>query len=569
MTHSLSFLFLWGLNSDTDIVMLPFDPLFTQLTFDPANQSLPKRFTFPYYYEPHPLAHQAIEELQRYLTEQPNSLEDALHIGRMFGVLVVENQDGSVGYLSSISGENHFAPGKFVPSIFDSTNSELQFIRNEIDNLRCKLDTLNADPDLHQLNLDLMSIKSESSIALDSYQLRIKEAKKDRKLQRNQAEIEMSPEQLASFIKSLGEQSSQEKRQLKKIKHEWLEKIAFVEDQLRNQNATVSAQKDACKLELDNLKKLNLQQRTFLNQHGITQSLYDLLKDKNPLEPIVNSEHENAPKLLQYAFKHRIKPLALAEFWWGPPPEKEVRQHKNLYPVCQSKCFEILNHMLDGIETDPSPLTVNPAEGKELEIVYEDDVMVVVNKPEEFLSVPGKTIIDSVYTRIQARYPKATGPLIVHRLDMSTSGLIVLALTSEANRFIQKQFIERTVEKHYVALLEGEVEAESGIMKLPLAGDLSDRPRQLVCFEHGKNAETTWQVLDRSEGRTRVRLYPKTGRTHQLRVHCAHHLGLNCSIVGDDLYGYKRDRLHLHAEYLRLIHPVTKKVMEFNAEAGF
>lgn len=549
--------------------MLPFNPRFSQLAFDPATQPLPKRFTFPYYYEPHPLANQAIEELQQYLTEQSNTLEDVLHMGRMFGVLVVKDQDGVVGYLSSVSGEKPTALEKFVPSILDSTNPELQYIQNKIDNLRCKLDKLNDDPDLHQFNLELMSIKSESSIALDSHQLRIKEAKKDRKLQRNEAEAEMSPEQLASFIKSLGEQSSQEKRQLKKLKHEWLKKIAFVEEQLRNQNATVNAQKDACRLELDKLTTLKLQQRTFLNQHGITQSLYHLLKDKNPLEPIVNSEHENAPKLLQYAFKHQMKPLALAEFWWGPAPEKEIRQHKNLYPVCQSKCYEILNHMLDGIETEPSPLTVNPAEGKELDIIYEDDVMVIVNKPEEFLSVPGKTILDSVYTRIKSRYPNATGPLIVHRLDMSTSGLIVLALTSEANRFIQKQFIERTVEKHYVALLEGEVEEESGVIKLPLAGDLCDRPRQLVCFEEGRKAETTWQVLNRIEGRTRVRLYPKTGRTHQLRVHCAHRLGLNCSIVGDDLYGYKQDRLHLHAEYLRLIHPITKKVMAFTADADF
>lgn len=294
--------------------------------------------------------------------------------------------------------------------------------------------------------------------------------------------------------------------------------------------------------------------------------MLELLNGKEALE---GSGDCCLPKLLNFAFKHNLKPLALAEFWWGRQPRQEIRQHGNLYPACQSRSFEILEHQLEGIELEDNPLIVNPAVGKHFDIVYEDKEIVVVNKPAEFLSVPGKFIEDSVYSRIKARYPDATGPLIIHRLDMSTSGLLILALTAESNRHIQKQFIERTVEKRYTALLDGDVQGESGDISLPLRGDITDRPRQLVCHQYGKKAQTHWQVVRRSEGKTKVHLYPKTGRTHQLRVHCAHPDGLGTPITGDDLYGYKRDRLHLHAGYLKLVHPTTGQWVEFEVPSAF
>jgi len=225
--------------------------------------------------------------------------------------------------------------------------------------------------------------------------------------------------------------------------------------------------------------------------------------------------------------------------------------------------------MLEGMSMDNNPLLINPALGKTIDIIYQDEVMLVINKPAEFLSVPGKRIEDSVYLRIKQSFPKATGPLIVHRLDMSTSGLMVIALSKEAHKDLQKQFIKRTVKKRYVALLEDEIKEDSGIIDLPLRVDLDDRPRQLVCHEHGRQAKTEWQVIERKNHQTKIYFYPVTGRTHQLRVHSAHIKGLNTPIIGDDLYGNKGARLHLHAETLEFTHPITKELMHFQINAEF
>jgi len=225
--------------------------------------------------------------------------------------------------------------------------------------------------------------------------------------------------------------------------------------------------------------------------------------------------------------------------------------------------------MLQGIELDDNPLLTNPAAGKTIDIVYQDEQMVVINKPAEFLSVPGKNINDSIYVRMQQAFPDAKGPLIVHRLDMSTSGLMVIALNKQAHQNLQKQFINRTVEKRYVALLDGELNEQQGMIRLPLRVDLDDRPRQLVCYEYGRIAETRWQLISTDNKQSKVYFYPKTGRTHQLRVHAAHIKGLNTAIVGDDLYGSKANRLHLHAESLTLDQPVTKQRLHFQLDADF
>lgn len=259
----------------------------------------------------------------------------------------------------------------------------------------------------------------------------------------------------------------------------------------------------------------------------------------------------------------------MAEFWWGASPKSEIRKHQNFYPACQGKCQPILEHMLEGISMDDNPLLTNPAQGKSIDIIYQDEVMLVINKPAEFLSVPGKNIEDSVYLRIKQSFPKAMGPLIIHRLDMATSGLMVIALSKEAHKELQKQFIKRTVKKRYVALLAGLIKEDSGTIDLPLRVDLDDRPRQLVCYEHGRHARTEWQVIERKNNQTKVYFYPVTGRTHQLRVHSAHIKGLNTPIVGDDLYGNKNTRLHLHAETLELKHPMTKELMHFQINAQF
>jgi len=225
--------------------------------------------------------------------------------------------------------------------------------------------------------------------------------------------------------------------------------------------------------------------------------------------------------------------------------------------------------MLQGIELNENLLLKQNSTVEELEILYQDDDLVVINKPEEFLSVPGIEIKDSVYLRIKHQFPLATGPIIVHRLDMSTSGILVLALNKESHKLLQQQFIKRKVHKRYIALLDGNIEHDNGFIDLPLRVDLDDRPRQMVCYEHGKTAQTKYEVITRKDNKTLVYFYPITGRTHQLRMHASHRLGLNAPIIGDDLYGKKANRLHLHAESLEFTHPKTKELMKFQVEPNF
>jgi len=306
-----------------------------------------------------------------------------------------------------------------------------------------------------------------------------------------------------------------------------------------------------------------------LNYKGKTKDLLDIFKDTLLLRPPAGAGECAAPKLFQYAYENELKPIAMAEFWWGASPKSEVRQHKRFYPSCRGKCEPILGHMMQGLEVAPNPMEAVPNFDEELEIIYEDDYLLLVNKPHEFLSVPGRIIKDSVQTRMKTYLPKAKGPLLVHRLDMSTSGLLLVAKTEKIHKCLQKQFIKRTIKKRYVALLEGVLEQERGEIELPLCLDYNNRPQQMVCYHNGKPARTKYEVISVKNGRTRIYFYPVTGRTHQLRVHAAHVKGLHIPIVGDDLYGKKADRLYLHAEQLIFEHPETREMMEFVCEAPF
>ena len=348
-----------------------------------------------------------------------------------------------------------------------------------------------------------------------------------------------------------------------------IEIIETAELQYTQLNAEILALKNQRKSLSSELQLKIFNQYQFLNSHNQSKSLFDIFANTPQKTPPAAAGECAAPKLLQYAFNHQMKPLAIAEFWWGASPKSEIRKHQHFYPACQGKCKPILSHMLDGIKMDENPFLHNPGEAKSFDIIYEDDVMLVINKPAGLLSVPGKNIEDSVYLRIKNTYPNATGPLIVHRLDMATSGLLLIALTKDSHKHLQKQFTKRTVKKRYCALLDGILTADEGIIDLPLRVDLDDRPRQLVCYEYGKAAKTQWQVIERKDGKTKVYFYPITGRTHQLRVHAAHSLGLNTAIMGDDLYGDNADRLHLHAETIEFSHPISKERLSFKVDAEF
>ncbi|MEZ9775439.1 pseudouridine synthase [Vibrio sp. 10N.261.54.A5] len=538
--------------------------------------ALPTRFTFPYYYTPHPVCEFAMLQLQQSLVDCGVNETSQ---GNLYAVLLVQNPTTQgLGYLSAFSGlqldpalVSQLNNIHFVPPAFDSKQFQSQNSANLARQLQLSddIEKLQQSHNLDTLLAELEGLKIESAKAIEAFQLAMAANKAQRNELREQANQEKALgnlESAANLLKQLGNQSSQEKRDLKALRIEWKQKIAERQSQIDLIESELKNRKQDHQAVSQQLETQRLSHYRFINQAKQSKNLLELLDGKDALE---GSGDCCLPKLLNFAFEHGFKPLALSEFWWGLPPTDIIRQHANLYPVCQSKSFEILEHQLSGIELEDNPLIVNPAVGKSFNIVYEDDEIVVVNKPEEFMSVPGKFIEDSVYTRIKARYPDATGPLIIHRLDMSTSGLLILALTAESNKHIQKQFINRTVEKRYTALLDGEITGESGNISLPLRGDITDRPRQLVCHQHGRNTETHWQVVSTHNGKTKVHLYPKTGRTHQLRVHCAHPLGLGVPIRGDDLYGYKRERLHLHAGYLKLIHPTTGEWMEFEVPSEF
>jgi len=319
-------------------------------------------------------------------------------------------------------------------------------------------------------------------------------------------------------------------------------------------------------------------QYRMLNARGEVKDLVDIwqayhcsprIRKKYPLPPGGTGDC-CAPKLLQYAYQHGLKPVCMAEFWWGPSPKSEIRQHGQFYPACRGKCKPVLTWMLQGLDVDPNPEETGFSH-LQPEIVYEDEALALVNKPTGMLSVPGRTEDYSVATWAQQRW---TGAMIVHRLDMSTSGLLLVAKTMEAYHHLQRQFEEHTVKKKYLALVEGVPAKEHGIIDLPLLSDPMNRPRQVVDYEHGKRAITEYRVLRTFEGGselstihcsqfTLLALWPHTGRTHQLRMHCAHPNGLGCPILGDELYGHKSNRLYLQAQAIAFTHPLTGKRMHF------
>lgn len=313
-------------------------------------------------------------------------------------------------------------------------------------------------------------------------------------------------------------------------------------------------------------------QYRMLNARGEEKDLVEIwqdyhssprIREKYPLPPGGTGDC-CAPKLLQYAYQHDLKPVCMAEFWWGPSPKSEVRHHGQFYPACSGKCKPVLAWMLQGLDVDPNP-EVQGLRHQEPRIVWEDEVMAVVDKPSGMLSLPGKIGDDSVATWALKRWP---GAMLVHRLDMMTSGILLVAKTSDAYHHLQKQFEKRTIKKKYLAVVEGVPQQEHGIIDLPLSSDPLNRPYQMVDYAHGKRAITEYRALTRvtkepSRCYTLLALWPHTGRTHQLRMHCAHEQGLGCPIVGDELYGQKADRLYLQAQAITFVHPVTGKRMHF------
>lgn len=541
---------------------------------------IPNKFTYPFFYEPHPLSILASEEVQQQLSQDkkinplfdPQS-KDCLPHGKMFGVLVVKKKDNTLGYLAGYSGKLGYLENleDFVPPVFNIWNKDGFFKAEELilNQINKEIEDLESSPVFLKLNQKLTVAIVESKKEIHEKKELLKTLKKERKELRKTSTLPTESKLYELFEADLIKQSLRDKHELKVLISNWKSTIQTIENSLDTLTDKLKKLKELRKEKSNLLQTKLFQQYKFLNILNERKDLIEIFEHTSIKRPPAATGDCAAPKLLQYAFMNGLIPIAMAEFWWGNPPKSEIRKHKQYYPACRGKCEPILGHMLKGLDVDENPL-INPEPSLgDLKVVYDDEDIIVVNKPAELLSVPGINIQDSVYTRIQALYPNATGPLIVHRLDMATSGLLVLAKNKEAHKNLQKQFLRKTIRKRYVALLDKKINSRRGVINLPLRVDLNDRPRQLVCFEHGKNAETHWELIENTDTSSKVYLYPITGRTHQLRVHASHPMGLNAPIVGDDLYGKKDNRLHLHAESLGFHHPKTYEWMLFTIKEEF
>ena len=526
---------------------------------------LPVAFTFPFHYTPHKLTILAADEVQAYLRSRTDWKEE-LHTGKMFGVLVVRTSNGQIGYLAAFSGNlaGSNLHDFFVPPIYDLLQPDGFFRIEEanISAINMQIKKMEESMEYQSARTTLAETTSMAEQQLSKAKHALKEAKAEREKKRAQGVDETE-------LKRMERESQFQKAEYKRMERRMKDEINVYTEKLQTIEKTIDQLKQERRKRSARLQQQLFEQFHILNAKGEIKDLCEIFKDTPQKTPPAGAGECALPKLLQFAYLHRLEPLAMGEFWWGMSPKDEIRHEGHFYPSCKSKCEPILKHMLIGLEVEKNPLAENIHKDTPLEIIYEDEWIVVINKPAGMLSVPGKDNLDSVSQRLHRLYPHATGPLIVHRLDMATSGLMLAAKDKNIHQQLQALFETRKIKKRYTAILEGNVPDNEGKITLPLCPDINDRPRQRVDYEYGKPAVTLYKVLEKTPDETLVSFYPQTGRTHQLRVHAAHNQGLNCPIKGDELYGKKADRLYLHAAELSFIHPVTGKKMHIIKESGF
>ena len=528
---------------------------------------LPERFTYPFCYTPHPLCVMAAKEVQHYLSKQ-SEWQEELSQGKMFGVLIVQTEDGSIGYLTAFSG---ILAGKnihpyFVPPVYDLLQPQGFFKIEEgnISAINRRIRRLEEDKKYIDLRSNLTQTTQSAQDALSIAKTQLKEAKDKRELLRKTGQLNAKEE--AELIR----ESQFQKAEYKRLERSWKDKIASLQVEAGNWEKQIQELKAERKVRSAALQQQLFEQFRMLNYRGEVKTLRDIFEQTVHKTPPAGAGECAAPKLLQQAYLHHWKPIAMAEFWWGNSPKNEVRHHGYYYPACKGKCEPILRHMLQGLEVEANPMQQEAERGNEkLNIVYEDQWLLIINKPAGMLSVPGKERQTSIYDLAREAYPEAEGPMIVHRLDMATSGLLIIAKDKKTHQHLQAQFKNRSIRKKYIALLDGIVPEDEGTIELSLCPNPLDRPRQMVDTQYGKPAITYYQVLERTDKYTRIAFYPHTGRTHQLRVHAAHPSGLHCSIIGDELYGKKDKRLYLHAESIEFTHPVNGQSMCITEKADF
>lgn len=576
---------------------------------------IPERMNNPLDYQPHPLCIAVCKELQTYLSEREDWREE-IDKGKMFGVLIVENAQpasgaSKIGYLAAYSGQigGRSDWDDFVPAVFDYLQPDGYFKTHEaeISGINQSIRKLEATPHMKEAKGLILQLQEERKHTIAAYQEKIKKAKAKRDARREAGNL--NPEEEAEMVK----ESQFMKAELRRLKKSLSEKTSL-ETEYEAYQADILSLKQLRKTLSDTLQQWLFSQFHMQNHEGESKDLLEIFRDAAlrdypqatiatsriaalKMVPPAGSGECCEPKLLQYAYQHGYKPLQMAMFWWGESPKEEIRHHLQFYPACNGKCKPILHWMLPD-----SVFHSQIAEKHILEILYEDDQLAVICKPSGLLSVPGKDSSQpSVYSIMRKKYPAASSPLIVHRLDMATSGLMIIAKTEFAYHRLQNEFLHHQVQKKYIAIIGckdqdacdkiwekakkqkkdmrdelKERRASSNAVEkqkisLPLMPDYLDRPRQIVNHTQGKEAITEYEVLEHvDDSHLRIALYPKTGRTHQLRVHCAHQEGLNAPILGDPLYGNeKAARLHLHAEEITFEHPLTGKKITITRKADF
>lgn len=536
---------------------------------DISGIELPVRFNNPFYYSPHRLCMIAADEVRaNMLGSEVVAVEAAK--GKMFGVLVVRDKEGNVGYLAAFSGlfmGSNNVEG-FVPPVFDLQNPDGYFKREEaeISAINAKIKGLEASADYATAKSALEAVKCAAEEALDGMRAEFAANKAGRAQMRAGGALTADDE--AALIKA----SQFEKAELKRAQRAWQAKIVEKEDLLK-----IFTDKKALYVAERRSRSAALQQwlfRQFVmrNGRGEKRTLLDIFKEHRGCIPPAGAGECAGPKLMQYAYANSLRPLALAEFWVGKSPVGEVRRDGCFYGACKSKCEPILTYMLQGLDVEENALE-HGGDIKALEVVYEDEWLVAVNKPSGVLSVPGIVGSTSVQQWLREEYLRCNELFVVHRLDMATSGVLVAAKSMEVYKAMQALFASRDVKKEYIALLDGVPSANSGTISLPLTADYDARPRQKVDYRNGKEAVTRYNILDvvGYDGKqcALVRFEPLTGRTHQLRVHSAYKEGLDVPIVGDALYGRLADRLMLHAASLEFRHPVTGEKVSIIAKVPF
>ena len=646
----------------------------------------PRQFTYPFCYDVDPLAEAASEELQHYIAAT-GLMNAEKGCGKMFGVLVVEYKDeaGALqrGFLAAYSG---LLGGRndwqyFVPPVFDAQQPDGHFKRTEreISAINREIAAIEHDAEYLQSMAQHEETMKRLQAEVEAFKVEVDAAKARRDARRKSGES-LSEEEQAEMVRESQFMKAELRRRRKAMEQ--------ANSTFHNPHATLLKSLHRKRKQMsDELQRWLFAAYRMLNAKGEERDLIDIFREYTHAMPPAGAGDCCAPKLLQYAYQHCLRPVCMAEFWWGESPASEIRHHLHYYPACRSKCLPILTHMLKGLDVAPNPLA-QKRHTAEPRVLYADEYILVVDKPAGMLSVPGKAesvrseFSDSANISVEEYFAQLTigtagvvggagiparttapnysdnnsqcrgqeSPRLLqlptnsqfttnskflkaaHRLDMDTSGLLVLARTEQAYVELQRQFASRETVKRYEAVLSGvpkhivggygipavaianscsnlsfsgqELRQEcrsllrlepfaiqfakysSGCISLPLIADINDRPRQRVDMEHGKPALTLYNIVEvravdantavayttkkADKSLTLVHLYPKTGRTHQLRVHCAHPQGLACPILGDPLYGTERaDRMYLHAAELTFRHPITGEPMHFLSPSGF